>query len=110
MDQLRDESHDTYWQSDGPQPHLVNIQFHRKTTIEDVCIYADYKSDESYTPNRSVIVQCHVSFDLTIKKIEFREKKIIYFRSHLLYLWQSMYAAHFLLLKLNIQHSLSDMI
>ena len=52
VDQLRDESHDTYWQSDGPQPHLVNIQFHRKTTIEDVCIYADYKSDESYTPNR----------------------------------------------------------
>ena len=52
VDQLRDDSHDTYWQSDGPQPHLVNVQFHRKTTIHDVCIYADYKSDESYTPNR----------------------------------------------------------
>lgn len=54
VDQLLDESNDTYWQSDGPQPHLVNIQFHRKTTIHDICIYADYKSDESYTPNRLV--------------------------------------------------------
>jgi hypothetical protein len=26
----RDDSIDTYWQSDGPQPHLVNIQFHHK--------------------------------------------------------------------------------
>lgn len=54
MDQLLDNTVDTYWQSDGPQPHLVNIQFRRKTTIHDVCIYTDYKADESYTPNRSV--------------------------------------------------------
>jgi len=52
VDQLRDDSADTYWQSDGPQPHRVNIQFRRKTTIHDICIYTDYKSDESYTPNR----------------------------------------------------------
>ena len=52
VEQLRDESFDSYWQSDGPQPHLVNIQFRRKTTIQDVCIYTDYKADESYTPNR----------------------------------------------------------
>ena len=52
VEQLRDNCLDTYWQSDGPQPHLVNIQFRRKTTIKDVCIYADYKLDESYTPNR----------------------------------------------------------
>lgn len=26
----RDNNTDTYWQSDGPQPHLVNIQFHKK--------------------------------------------------------------------------------
>ena len=53
VDQLRDGSLDTYWQSDGPQPHLVNIQFRKKTTIHDICIYADYRSDESYTPSRS---------------------------------------------------------
>lgn len=52
VDQLRDDSSETYWQSDGPQPHLVNIQFRRKTAVRDVCIYADYKQDESYTPSR----------------------------------------------------------
>ncbi|XP_027276785.1 anaphase-promoting complex subunit 10-like isoform X2 [Cricetulus griseus] len=32
MDRLRDYNLETYWQSDGSQPHLVNIQFRRKTT------------------------------------------------------------------------------
>ena len=27
---LRDGREDTYWQSDGSQPHLVNIQFQKK--------------------------------------------------------------------------------
>ena len=26
----RDNNTETYWQSDGPQPHLINIQFHKK--------------------------------------------------------------------------------
>lgn len=52
VEQLRDNCLETYWQSDGPQPHLVNIQFRKKTTIKDVCIYADFKLDESYTPSR----------------------------------------------------------
>ncbi|KAK7500533.1 hypothetical protein BaRGS_00008108 [Batillaria attramentaria] len=74
VDQLRDESNDTYWQSDGPQPHLVNIQFHRKTTVHDVCIYADYKSDESYTPNRiSIRVGNHANDLCEIEQIELSE-------------------------------------
>ncbi|KAJ8008546.1 hypothetical protein DPEC_G00106000 [Dallia pectoralis] len=52
VDQLRDDNLETYWQSDGSQPHLVNIQFRRKTTVKMLCIYADYKSDESYTPSK----------------------------------------------------------
>jgi len=52
VEQLCDGSLDTYWQSDGPQPHLINVQFRRKMTITNICIYADYKADESYTPNR----------------------------------------------------------
>ncbi|PBC25727.1 anaphase-promoting complex subunit 10 [Apis cerana] len=52
VDQLRDDITETYWQSDGQLPHLVNIQFKRKTTICDICIYTDYKLDESYTPSR----------------------------------------------------------
>ncbi|XP_067000450.1 anaphase-promoting complex subunit 10 [Anabrus simplex] len=52
VDQLRDDCMDTYWQSDGQLPHLVNIQFRRKTTVRDICIFTDYKLDESYTPSR----------------------------------------------------------
>ncbi|XP_063757237.1 anaphase-promoting complex subunit 10-like isoform X1 [Eleginops maclovinus] len=52
VDQLRDDNLETYWQSDGSQPHLVNIQFRRRTTVKLLCIYADYKSDESYTPSK----------------------------------------------------------
>lgn len=60
VDQLRDDRADTYWQSDGQLPHLVNIQFQKKTTISDIYIYTDYKLDESYTPSRiSVRVGTH---------------------------------------------------
>lgn len=52
VDQLRDNVTETYWQSDGQLPHLVNVQFRKKTTIKDICIYTDYKLDESYTPSR----------------------------------------------------------
>ena len=48
--QLRDNSTETFWQSDGPIPHLVNIQFLKKTAISHVALYLDYKTDESYTP------------------------------------------------------------
>ena len=50
IEQLRDGNFETYWQSDGP--HYVNIQFRRKTLVENICIYTDYKSDESYTPSK----------------------------------------------------------
>ncbi|KAE9047723.1 hypothetical protein PR003_g324 [Phytophthora rubi] len=55
VDQLRDNSVDTYWQSDGVQPHLVNIQFSRKMAVKEVALYLDYKLDESYTPKKVAI-------------------------------------------------------
>ncbi|XP_076316068.1 anaphase-promoting complex subunit 10-like [Tachypleus tridentatus] len=74
VDQIRDNSLETYWQSDGPQPHLVNIQFRRKTTIQDVCIYADYKLDESYTPNRiSVRAGSHFQDLQEVEMVELNE-------------------------------------
>jgi hypothetical protein len=33
---LRDGNKDTYWQSDGTQPHLVDIQFQKKMHVQ-VC-------------------------------------------------------------------------
>ena len=55
VEQLRDDNNDTYWQSDGQQPHLVNIQFHKKMTLVEVAFYLDYKLDESYTPKKITI-------------------------------------------------------
>ncbi|GLU19876.1 hypothetical protein SLE2022_360990 [Rubroshorea leprosula] len=37
---LRDDNLDTYWQSDGAQPHLL------------VALYVDFKLDESYTASK----------------------------------------------------------
>lgn len=70
VDQLRDASTDTYWQSDGPQPHLVNIQFHKKMRIQEIAIYTDYKLDESYTPSK-ISIRAGTSFhDLQQVKVE----------------------------------------
>ncbi|ERM95637.1 hypothetical protein AMTRI_Chr08g165620 [Amborella trichopoda] len=49
---LRDDNLETYWQSDGAQPHLVNIQFQRKVKLQLLVLYVDFKLDESYTPSK----------------------------------------------------------
>ena len=49
--QLRDGNTSTYWQSDGPQPHCVNVQWARNVSLERVELYTDVKVDESYTPS-----------------------------------------------------------
>ncbi|XP_031476235.1 anaphase-promoting complex subunit 10 isoform X1 [Nymphaea colorata] len=49
---LTDGNLDTYWQSDGAQPHLVNIQFQKKVKLQLLVLYVDFKLDESYTPSK----------------------------------------------------------
>lgn len=49
---LRDNNNETYWQSDGAQPHLINIQFQKKVKLQLIALYADLKLDESYTPSK----------------------------------------------------------
>lgn len=61
VDMVRDDKVDTYWQSDGLQPHLVNIQFQKKVRLTLVAVYLDYRLDESYTPNK-VAVRAGSSF------------------------------------------------
>ncbi|CAI8050052.1 Anaphase-promoting complex subunit 10 [Geodia barretti] len=70
--QLRDDSINTYWQSDGLQPHYVNIQFLMKT--ETISLYLDYKQDESYTPSKVAVRAGSTFNDLTqIAVVEFTE-------------------------------------
>jgi anaphase-promoting complex subunit 10 len=52
VEQLRDDNLETYWQSDGSFPHLINVQFLRKVSITKFCLYVDHSVDESYTPKK----------------------------------------------------------
>jgi anaphase-promoting complex subunit 10 len=53
VEQIRDHSTETYWQSDGTsQPHWIQVHFARRVAISHVCLYLDYNLDESYTPRR----------------------------------------------------------
>eukprot|EP01038_Epipyxis_sp_PR26KG_P004448 gene4448-6291_t len=68
VDQLRDNNLDTYWQSDGSFPHYINIQFLHKVSINKLCLYLDYSSDESYTPRKISIssgTSMHDLIDIT---------------------------------------------
>ncbi|CAD8184713.1 unnamed protein product [Paramecium pentaurelia] len=52
VDQLRDDNLNTFWQSDGTQPHYLTIQFLKKMRVQEIALYLDFKQDESYTPNK----------------------------------------------------------
>lgn len=57
VDQLRDNDETTFWQSDGTQPHHVNIQFLRKKSVCAISFFLNHQLDESYTPKVSRIPQ-----------------------------------------------------
>jgi anaphase-promoting complex subunit 10 len=52
VEQLRDNNIETYWQSDGTQPHTITIQFLRRVCVSDLTLYLDYTLDESYAPKK----------------------------------------------------------
>jgi len=99
VDELRDGSVDTYWQSDGAcpsrtvpldttkkkkkkepaptaggQPHLINVQFRKKMAISEIAFYLDYALDESYTPKK-MSIRCGTTFhDLVeVRAVELHE-------------------------------------
>ncbi|KAF8581069.1 anaphase-promoting complex, subunit 10 [Ramaria rubella] len=47
---LRDEDPETFWHSDGPQPHFITVQFGKKVAIQKIALYLSFTSDDSYTP------------------------------------------------------------
>jgi len=56
VEALRDEDTNLFWQSDGPQPHHLNIHFSRLVSIMAIRIYLDFEADESYTPTRITLL------------------------------------------------------
>lgn len=49
---LRSPDTTQYWQSDGPQPHLLSIHFFKLVSIVHMRIFLDFEADESYTPTK----------------------------------------------------------
>lgn len=47
---LRDGDPETFWHSDGPQPHFITVEFPRKVAIQKISILLSYPQDDSYTP------------------------------------------------------------
>ncbi|KAH7128817.1 anaphase-promoting complex, subunit 10/DOC domain-containing protein, partial [Dendryphion nanum] len=54
--QLRSPSTALFWQSDGPQPHYLNIHFFKLVRIVGLRLYLDFEADESYTPTRIIFL------------------------------------------------------
>ncbi|GAA6058828.1 hypothetical protein JCM10212_002772 [Sporobolomyces blumeae] len=52
VEHLRDGKTTTFWQSEGGQPHLINIQFAKKQSVSEIWIYVDIALDDSYTPHK----------------------------------------------------------
>jgi len=74
VEQIRDGSCDTYWQSDGSHPHFINIQFARRAAISCLSLYMDYALDESYTPKKLCIRAGMTHHDLAdIRSLELHE-------------------------------------
>ncbi|MCJ1327832.1 Anaphase-promoting complex subunit 10 [Thelotrema lepadinum] len=59
----------SFWQSDGPQPHLLTIHFFKVVSIVRLRVYLDFELDESYTPTRMVFAAGMGEYDL----VEFAE-------------------------------------
>ncbi|CAD6574844.1 MAG: anaphase promoting complex subunit doc1 [Alectoria sarmentosa] len=52
VDALRNLNPSQFWQSDGPQPHLLTIHFFKLVKIVKIRVYLDFLLDESYTPTK----------------------------------------------------------
>jgi anaphase-promoting complex subunit 10 len=74
IEQLRDNNLSTFWQSDDIQPHFILIQYPKKVRINEIWLYLDYKTDESYTPSK-IAIRIENSFNemVDIKIIDYEE-------------------------------------
>ncbi|GAA5966874.1 hypothetical protein JCM3765_004587 [Sporobolomyces pararoseus] len=76
VEHLRDNDTETFWQSEGSQPHLINVQFSKKQSISEVWIYVDIRVDDSYTPHKISIRAGTFHGDLhEVKWVELQQAK-----------------------------------
>jgi len=48
---LRDDNSETFWHSDGSQPHFITLQFPRKIAVQKISLHLSFPLDDSYTPS-----------------------------------------------------------
>ncbi|CRG89448.1 Anaphase-promoting complex subunit 10 [Talaromyces islandicus] len=53
---LRSPSPEQFWQSDGPQPHTLTLNFFKRVAIVKLRVYLDFVLDESYTPTKMIFL------------------------------------------------------
>lgn len=56
VEALLDDNAMTFWQSDGAQPHHIDLHFAKRITIRQISLYTDFSLDESYTPSKVVLM------------------------------------------------------
>lgn len=68
-----DDDHETFWQSDGSQPHQIEVYFSKRMSIVQLMLYFSLIADESYTPRFICIYAGHSPSDaLFYKTLEVR--------------------------------------
>ncbi|KAL7417693.1 anaphase-promoting complex, subunit 10/DOC domain-containing protein [Mrakia frigida] len=62
---LKDPDPELFWQSEGPQPHFISLQFPHRVNILKLSIYLSHPKDDSYTPQKLSIRAGTGRHDLT---------------------------------------------
>lgn len=63
-----------FWQSDGPQPHLLSIHFFKLVSIVSIRVFLDFDNDESYTPVKIAFAAGMSGHDIQeFAEMEFKE-------------------------------------
>eukprot|EP01064_Diplonema_japonicum_P018913 TRINITY_DN27605_c0_g1_i1.p1 TRINITY_DN27605_c0_g1~~TRINITY_DN27605_c0_g1_i1.p1 ORF type:complete len:177 (+),score=30.03 TRINITY_DN27605_c0_g1_i1:63-593(+) len=62
--QLRDGNEGTFWQSDGTQPHLIDVQWNKTMKVTCIGLCLEYSIDESYTPKKIILRAGNTYHDL----------------------------------------------
>ncbi|WVO15470.1 hypothetical protein L204_103128 [Cryptococcus depauperatus] len=52
VDNLRDGDDNTFWQSEGSQPHCIDLSFPRRVHISSIALHMSHPRDDSYTPSK----------------------------------------------------------
>ncbi|CAO1613403.1 unnamed protein product [Parajaminaea phylloscopi] len=69
--QLRNPDLEQLWQSDGTQPHRINVEFSERTAVTHVSLWLNVRRDDSYTPTK-ILVEAGTDYhDLT--EVRYRE-------------------------------------